>query len=754
MLIKELNNKMNGLQTISVFYSPDIIANMQLFEELVIEAKDKHYSIVMGFFRHMALNLFSPKIVECVYKSVEICHRYGLKYTLEADATWWGYILAENNPECALIVTKQADGHSFNGNFDVTTTLPRVALPHHQTVFNGISAVYMVVNGVVQYLPAESLLEFHEEYSSKTYGFPSQENFETYEANRSIKPASLIKIKGRLPSEYTGKIKLYIDFRDYSHVYFGHSKYLKKQRELLELYQDIPLDGIGWDEACRSGDMTSYKIGEGFYEYFRERKGYDLRERLIYLDNYQQDPLAIQTRYDYYQVLTGINYRAQNEFNQYARELFGANIIQGIHQTWSGLAKDMRGGCFDYFNLGKLLSDSYTDSSWFFPRELIYQFFLSDSLRKELKLDNAYSNDWGGVNTIELTNYHTRLKLLFNLNWVTMYMGTASEGLPNYPKVDVWKDTGHCVKLLDDFNMWLGNDTCSEAHIAIWHGWEPLAYMNNWYVRLYHMAISNMSVCFLEQNIYFDFISTYALEATKLNDSKSQFFSNGKSYDILIVPYPVALPNAAWKRLQYLIKNKIKVVFFGPPTQWAINPTKNISSEFCKVAGISKFDSHDYFQYYSDVKPIGDYVSQPEPDKVDFCYPIVPVNAEALIDCDGNTYGVSNGNVSYLPMIDPRQHLIDHVTKLTNQKIRIYSKNIYCRSFISKHDNELILVAISKLNQHLDGIIRIGDIEININGGHWTILKFIDMEVNNVISDDGVNIKINGKFINNNEYKN
>ena len=54
---------------------------------------------------------------------------------------------------------------------------------------------------------------------------------------------------------------------------------------LREPDADAGLDGVGWDEPGKGGTFAGWKCGAGFFDFFREQHGYELRERIIDLDD-------------------------------------------------------------------------------------------------------------------------------------------------------------------------------------------------------------------------------------------------------------------------------------------------------------------------------------------------------------------------------------------------------------------------------------------------------------------------------------
>ncbi|MBU4366547.1 MAG: hypothetical protein KKF10_05390 [Verrucomicrobia bacterium] len=724
-------------QVICIFYSPDLMASPAKFTELVRESKAQGYGIVMGFFRHMKLNLLSPEVVECVRRSTRICHQHGLKYTLEMDATWWGYHLAERHPETALCVCRQGAGTAVRGRFEVVMSLPKIAMPYSQTTCTGLAAVFLSgKNGKPVHLDPAKLREMKIEYFLPMYGKKTYEDVQVHNFYRSGGGDSCVTITGQLPREYSGQVTLYAKFRDTSHAYVGHPKYLHLQKELLDLYKDIPLDGVGWDEAVRGADLESYKMGEGFFDLFRRKRGYRLTEKLIYLDAYENSPEAVRTRMDYFDLLSDVNLQAQAEFNAHARKLFGKDIILGIHQTWGGIACDLRAGCFPYFKLGKVLTDAYTDTCWMVPRETVYQNYLADSLRKELGLEKAYLNDWGGIETNELTNYYTRLKFLFKMNWVTMYMGIASEGLPNFPVTDVWPETGRCAALLDRFNAFLGQDLLPSADVAIWHGWEGIACLNNFFVRLYHGAISNIAMACLERNVHFDFVSSDPVDGCT---TEKGFVRMGKRrYRTFVVPYACALRTRTFHKLQEMARAGVEVVFFGPPVQWEIDRRRDLSGEFAQMTGMAPLSLAAFSEYYRERKPVPDFATSWEPPAVDFVYPVQATTAEEIRDMNGNLFGIRKGTVTYLPVVDPREHLVDLLARRHGANIRLYSDSSFCRVHEGGGSKERVVVIVSRMNRTLDAVLKIGPDELFVRGGRWAAFRFQEGRITGSFCDHGV----------------
>lgn len=710
----------NG-QMIGVYYSPRMFKNEKLVESAILEAKRMGYKWVAfhaGW--NTGITVADIEVYDAVKKAIGFARKQGLKCMLDMTPEWWTRSYVDLYPNAAQWVITKADGYCKNGKFAVTGVMPK--LGDWQIVFEKVLSAY-IFEKENKYKLVKVDVEFEQFSHSGKFQY---------------------LLHGKLNETYNGRIVLYSAFAIYRWMDFAHPDYLKLQKQLLDMYKDVKLDGIQWDEPGKMfGIEEGYKAGEGFLKFFKELKEYDLAEKLICLDEYTGTEEATKVRIDYYSALNEMLFNAQKSFNEYARTIFG-NIEFGIHQTWSGFHTDFKSGCVDYFKLGKVLTGAFTDCAWGLGATT-YNYYLADSIRKELGFMDAIVNDWNIIITSEQLNYFGRIKLLFNLKWKNIFVGDYGDKLPLYPIERIDKALKDKVENLDKFNEIIKDKYYARSDTAIWHGWEGIAYLNNENntLRFYEDSLWDFCERALENEIWFDFVSTSAVE--KLDVKDSFIVINGIKYTKLILPYALAISSKMWEKIKFLVERNIPVIFAGPFPQIIIETGENISSYFCKMLGIKEFNLEDYFRCFKGkLRGNGRWENMnifPGQDELlrillKTYNPIehVSKNTEIKSDEDEVIIYVKNKNVYYVPSTPGTEDLFEIIKNIDDKKkfavVKKYGENSFCRIFESKENkNDFIVVIVAKKLKELNEILEINEKEIEVNGGTKRILIFKDKKL-------------------------
>jgi len=234
---------------------------------------------------------------------------------------------------------------------------------------------------------------------------------------------------------------------------------------LLDEYkkQDIGFDGFWWDEPGYYFQFGHYAISDRIYKDFKQKYGYDLKEKLHSLLLNLDDNSHFQVRHDYFQLLMDYVFGGEQRFWQKAEELFGP-VRMGIHQTWHTIPDDMYGGCADYWLGLKGVDGGYTDADAFehyFTDDLsgkyeqVATMLLASSLAKFSKNKIANYNRWGVNYKSEVAIYWNDLMPLFSNEWIQHcygYTGVlgASRGFgPGFPDHESWHILPDLIKKVE-----------------------------------------------------------------------------------------------------------------------------------------------------------------------------------------------------------------------------------------------------------------------------------------------------------------
>ncbi|MDD5707490.1 MAG: hypothetical protein PHR35_16325, partial [Kiritimatiellae bacterium] len=343
-----------------IFLSPNWIEDPALATPWLRQIADMGYGSATILVRHMKRTVLDPAVRDAVKAIVMTGHKLRLRMLLDTEHAWWAPAFVESNPEAALwgIVPVEATAHE--GEFEFVAPFPRMM--GSQILFEQIAAMFQFRHGTYRQISTARV---------------------SVTAMHAGVPRPGVVLKGRIAGKPSGKVVFYVAFKTFGLADAAHPLYLEAQERLLDAYADIPLDGVTWDEPGKGfGDLTCFKAGAGFLRLFRKLNGYDLMSNLIYLDHLDGTARAVKVRCDYQRTLVEMNYVAQARHNRHARVLFGKDIVLGTHQTWCGFPADLAAGVIDYFKLGDLLTEAWTDGGWTMePKHSMHNFMLAEGLK-------------------------------------------------------------------------------------------------------------------------------------------------------------------------------------------------------------------------------------------------------------------------------------------------------------------------------------------------------------------------------------
>ena len=733
-------------QVMGLFFSPTWLHDYADLESALAETgRSGNIGTVVGFAWHMHHALGDDLVRNAVKFAAEAAHRYGLKFAMDMDWAHWATPYVEKNPEMAMWFIVPAEGICNNGRFDI----------HIPYVNNGravqvseISAAYSFDADSAPSILACDQYDLQQNSYASVYPLPSMENDCVYTPNKpNFGKHYYLHLTGRVKDKSAKRVRFYVAMETYRFPDVAHPAYLKLQLDILDGYRDVPLDGVAWDEPGKPNSMNGYKAGRGFLSIFKERNGYELRTRLLDLDQ-GTSAAAFQTRRDYYATLAAMNHRAQAEFNRRAIELFGPDIFIGNHHTFSGLAADLRAGCSDYFQLGEVLSAAFTDTGWDVspPSETTYNYALSEGLRKELKKPYSIVNDWSRTPRKAWYDYYTRLKMLFGHDWLNNFVSRWGEGgHTTFPWSDRWPDVVRNFGQLEEFGAFTKRQLSGLSEMAVWHSPQAVAHLEvsqYHYVRLWMTGNNNLSHEAMKHSRFFDYVSGHAIELARVADGKIHM--EGGAYPRLVLPCAVAVSQALWEKVRECIAAGVEVVFFGPPPRWIIETGEDLSIEFSRICGVEPFTYEEYDAWLIAHKPVPGF-SDWEPAKFDFVFPLILLEPTVeLSDNDGNVIGVRNPEtgVTYFTSPDPRESFFQHLER----PVGAYPDISHCgsgsyRLMLDPADpNVLVLVCIAPLNSALNEFFTYQGAGLSLKGGAWAALRFENGRIADQMKDCGVTV--------------
>lgn len=733
----------NGLtkkQIAGGYLSPEWVLNPSLSEPYIKQCAAAGFFAYILFVRHMRQTVRDDRVRKAVGKVVQICHRHGIKLILDTDPTHWAEDLILLHPAAALWRIIPMETSAFHGRI-------RAEIKKHAKIasFQGILALYRVNNGAYQRMATDrSSLELQ---GASHNGF---------------------SLRLTLPKSYTGPVRMYAAVSESNLLDHASPKYLEAQKKLLDMYSGIPLDGLAWDEPGKGhGSLVEFRAGEGFFDFFRKVKGYDLRQKLVYLDKYDGTPEAVKVRCDYYSALSEMHFNAQRDHNEYAKKIWGDKLIFGTHQTWSGLPADLAAGVFDHFRLGRVLTGAWTDGGVNYERKImVFMLMVADSIKKELKQRDAYYNDWAPEPSIEPLRFFNRLKTLFHVNTFTHVYSEPLEGHVNMKFPEFRRVFEADIALQDGLDAMIGG-RLGDTGLAVWYGWEGYAVLPKWGARAVYTFFQNTSLLLTDTGMFGDFVSSEALATAR--PLKGTLAINNRPYQTVIVPYANTLPKAVYKKLIQASGKGVKVVFIGPPPEFADNGER---LGFCKTIGVEHVTHADFTTAMRE-KGVNINPDEWEPAFFDVICPVQPVTAKAFRNAEEDIVALkaAGKDLYWMPSLDPREDLTMLISGWTKPGVEVFSRNAYYRTFSDpENPDDFVLVLAPREGMpgwglmpecllksgkdrppvkatRLRAFAKIAGKELLVGGGDWCALHFVNGDLTEYLADDGVEIEYGGENI-------
>ena len=708
-------------------------------------ARMGHFATIL-FIRHMHRNVLDRRVHDAVSEVVRMGHELGLKVVLDTDHYCWGGEFVETHPEAALWAIIPVEAFVQDGRFEFCVNFPGMA---GLTLFEEISAVFCPDGSNYRGLPPQDM---------------------QVDWMHIFAPKCGLRLKGWIPDSVSGNLVFYVAVKSLGLADVAHPEYLKAQEAMLDAYADIPLDGFGWDEPGKGmEELTCYKAGAGFLGFFQQINGYDLRSQLIYLDHLDGTPKSVQVRHDYYRTLVEMNLIAQRRHNDYAKELFGPNLILGTHHTWSGYSPDLAGGVIDYFKLGQVLTAAWTDGGWSLEvKYSLHNFMLAEGLKKELGFRDAYYNDWGlqfpEVEDMRLAN---RLKMLFHVNWFnscgnegdasgSMGVENAPDKLLGFARVPEKSMAQQDVTNLNRFDQMVGDDFYAHTDVALLYNWQTLAVYPKWLIRAFYTGFTNMSLHLVDQGLYAAIMSGDGL--LKAQIGKGSFTVNDLTYRVLVLPYAGAMAEAVYQKVMAICEAGVPVIAVGPPPEFLLETGRNIGEDFAGRVGIKPVSFQEYANVFAQQAGLP-AINAWEPSWLDVCYPLVGTGAKMVCDIEGHLSYVKAADrpLYYMPAPDPREDLVNLVASLVHSPAQVFAEDCYYRFFLPKQGGGTrVVVAVAKghaasfamapdsygaalrppvKRRALKALFRFQEGELVLEGGTWAAVRLDGERVVEFIGD-------------------
>lgn len=579
----------NFEQSMGLWLNEPFLLAPELIAPAVDELADAGYEIVRIFLRESNYTWSSPRVVEAARIAAAAAHRRGMKIAMDFEphvmiATEMG----NRYPDTTAMKLVRVDGRVENGFWEVRIPIPG-QIGAHSPLPDGVEAAFLDGEpvDVGQAVFANS---------GDNYGAGDTVDELSYVEGRPGRgPGRNWTLRGRLAAGTEGNLTIFFRVRDLGQVDFAAPAFKRYYTEILELYRDCDLDGVGWDEPAIHNDWSAYRYGDRFAEFFNARCGYALRDKLMLMEG-PLTPEAVGVRLDYYQTLNEALLEAQRHFIAEGARIFGKPMISGTHHTWQGEggSNDFRAGAVDYFRLGEILDAGYTDCSWWDHRSVSYSYLLADSLARLSPSGEAVVNTWHQKPTVRNTRYNARLMSLYRITWFNIWYGVSTDTCL-FPGHHTWPEQAAGMRRNRDFLRGMGGAK-PLTEIAVLHDWAAVCAVNTGvFADLHKGMVMNLATDAVDGSLPMSFVDARLIADSTIENGR--LCNRSGDYGVVVVPDAPVMDRAVWEKLLAFGKAGGKVIFAGAPPTLTVEGG-DLTADFGRLFGIGELGFARYHRWF------------------------------------------------------------------------------------------------------------------------------------------------------------
>ncbi len=697
----------NFEQTMGLWLNEPMLLQPEEITASVNEIADAGFGIVRIFLRNTNYTFRSPEVVGGAIHAAAAAHARGLKVAMDFEPhVIFASDMGRSYPDSTALKLVRVEG-------DVRDGFWTLRIPHFGEVacgtgiFDGIEAAFLNKEPID--VPPWKLTN-----TGDVYGCGDTVDEHRYVEGRPGARGRNLVLRGRLGGNEEGTLLCFVRFRDLGQVDFAAPGFKEYCTEMLELYRDADLDGVGWDEPAIHNDWDSYRYGDRFAEFFNERCGYSLRERLHLLEG-ELTPGAIGVRLDYYTMLNEALFEAQRHFIAEGERIFGKKMITGTHHTWQGEggSNDYRSGAVDYYRLTDGLDAGYTDCCWADPRSVAYSYTLGQSLGRLTPSGECECNTWHYKPSIANTQYNARLMSLMNITWFNIWYGRSSDTCL-FPDHYTWETQVASMLRHRDFQLALAG-AAPETEIGMLHDYAAVCSVNKKVFADIHKGLTmNLATRAIEKSLPLDFLDSRLIgEGTVENGRLCCALG---SYRIVIVPCGVVLARAVWDNLMLLADAGGSVIFAGAPPEFT-EEGGSLAADFAQHLGIKPMSFAEYHRWFV-------MNAQPMPTVRPESYSAVfPLAGERVRpDAEGRPGITENAakTLAYMSGYEPDLDVIAYCRDAYTPAVKVWGDALY--RFYRRGETRLMAL-ISGENAPLDLVLEYAGCRWSLNGDADLLLE-------------------------------
>lgn len=572
----------------------------------------------------------------------------------------------------------------------------------------------------------------------------------TYDLSMELIP----RIDGRLRTD--GDLLVYISlalaWTDYS-----SPEYIRHLDECLEMYKDVKLESLGWDEPSTvdvyKPEPRCYGMSESFLRRFKRHYKYDLLDKVYMLDYAVPGDSGATVRYDYYSFLGEILRRNQMHFKKRCKQFFGDTIDLGVHHTWMGesSSSDVYTGDIDYFSLLDGVTGGFVDAHHDKEEMMIPLTILAESLAKYSDTGVPYNMCWDNMNRRDtnlhhdvLFDYAHRLLAVRGVTWVgAAYMTPPAASWAQFPHRSTWNLAAHAIKRQKTFRRFL-DGAVSAPRVAILYTWHSLArFSYDYNIHIHRYSLKTL---------------IYNLNRGHTEVDVIPGVDKAFSYDVLFVPWPSMLPEQTWKDIKALATKGVKIIFIGMPAELTTKG-RDLSREFAGLLGIAPVSPWDGIELKEQMQISlnGKTVKATfgnalhgyhmfRPGTVDPVYiPLRAKSAEVFARIGRRVVGVRKGNYNYISFDFPLSaQLSKKIFRMLEIKPEVRMGNQVIAK-VSCKGQTTVLTATGRYEERLNETFTFKNNRIEVKDALIIGIKAQGDTIVDVIGEQVAELRVNGK---------
>lgn len=674
-----------------------ILGYPEKLDAAVDDLADSGYGIIRTMLRNTNFNHRSPEMVGAVSRIVHRAHERGLKVVLDCEphAEPVARDMGNRFPDAIGFRIKRGEAAVINGNFKLHMVAPSTS--GVRADFIGLESAWLVEGAQIHKIDH---LKFEHRVVTEPYADGFTTTNHTYVEGRPVSSRTCIHISGTLPSSRSGKLVVYARFFDSCVIDLWSAGARSYYDELLTCYQDIPLDGVGWDEPGIGGDWSHYLWGNAMASAFEQMNGYKLSDKWFLLDTTAFNEESVRVRLDYYRTFNEGIFEAQRQLFSKASKLFGKKLLLGTHHTWQGEGgiNDYRAGAVDYFRLNENMDAGYTDCWWWDPKSVCYSYTLGSSLGRLTPSGETEINSWDSKPSNSRVEFQSRLMTLMDVVWFNIWYGESTDTCV-YPADYTWPTTVREMNRNRKDQRLIGNAK-PVVEVAILHGWETVCGINRADIAAAHKTFClNTATLFIDRSVAFDWVDTGLIASSRIEDGK--LCNALGSYSVLILPYATVLPREAWDKCCEFARVGGRIVFVGTPPELDVEGF-SLRAAFAKLMDMPELPLDTYLQGIDAVCSLPHYRS----DRLDVYFELRGNSTRCLTSIEGERHGLRSpsGNIVYLSDLDPRERLLQVIETWLDSGVECFSDSILWRLY--REGERELLVCVAREGRVLKGVIH------------------------------------------------